>query len=107
MTTTEVQQTIARQFTAIGPRVLNNGHTRFLAATFGLDDGVTVTFQFRAARKRKGALLPDMTGVHVSYDAGADLYDVTITPFDGAKCENGTPRVIKGLDVECLANLTA
>lgn len=104
---TEVQQTIARQFNACGRRVLRNGHARFAAATHAYPDGITVSFQFRAARKRRGAFIADQTTIVVTYDAGADLYNVTVKAFDGVTHESTTTRTIDGLDAESLANVDA
>ena len=103
--TTEIQTTLARQFAAVGPRNLN-GRARFPAAV-ALEDGVSVRWQYRSARKRRGALTADMTIVTVTYDEGADLYDVKIADFDGLTCESGPVRTIEGLDCEQLANVTA
>ena len=96
-----VQHTLAAQFAAVGPRAIKGRARHPMAVT--LDDGVSVRWQYRAARRRPGAVTFDMTVVVVTYDGGADLYDVAVSEFDGTTCESTEPRTIEGVDVEGLA----
>ena len=59
------------------------------------NDNNTVTFKYQG-RKQRGAFIKDQLSVVVKYDAGADLYDITIIASNGKTFENTTVFESKG-----------
>lgn len=78
----------SRQFNRIGPDSLVVGMRAFTRNGGVYDDSTnTVRFDY-ARRKRRGQMLSDKCTVAVQYDRGSDLYNVTVTVFDGTTFES-------------------
>ena len=96
----------SRQFNHLAPRALNRGRRTFTRKGGLYDDATnTVRFDFVAARKRRGAFLSDKVTVAVTYQAGADYYDVKVTQFDGLSLDSADLVDLCGVSFDLFADL--
>ena len=97
--------TIASQFNYAAPSTLTVGGKSFNRKGGVYDNAAgVVRFDF-VGRKQRGAFMADKVVVSVSYNDGADLYNVKIEKCDGASFDVTTIKECDGMYAECFATL--
>jgi hypothetical protein len=88
----------SRQFNALAPAAVKVAGKTYKRKGGVYDDAANcVRFDF-VGRKQRGAFIADKVVVAVTYQHGADLYDVVITKCDGATFENADLANIDGVE---------
>jgi len=72
-----IAHTIAAQFDAVGPKRVTFRGKAYAFWTYVVTEDGTVRAKFRA-RKPSGAIVAPQVSISITYDPGADLYDVEI-----------------------------
>ena len=99
--------TLSAQFNYAAPRALTVGGKAYNRNGSLYDNAAgVVRFDF-TGRKRRGAIMADKVIVSVSYDAGADLYNIKIEHFDGVTFETKTIKAFDGLYADAFASIGA
>jgi hypothetical protein len=96
----EVTATLTAQFNRLGPADLRVGGKSYARKGGVYDDAAGLVRFDYVGSKQRGAFVADKVTVAVSYDAGADLYDLEIVRFDGRTFETSAIKKLPGIYVD-------